>query len=45
MERALLARLWPRAGFSAAEKPRLLSLLATPEYQGLLQVSCVAVSF
>ena len=41
VEQALLARLWPRAGFTAAEKPRLLSLLATPEYQGLLQVGAL----
>ena len=38
VEQALLELLWPGKGLGASEKPRLQKLLASPEYQGLLQV-------
>lgn len=38
VEAALLTALWPRRGFTVAEKPRLMQLLASPDYQGLVQV-------
>lgn len=43
MEAALLATLWPNRGFSGSEKPRLMTLLASPQYQGLLQASLLTI--